>query len=170
MHPATLAAPALAVSLALAACGGGVEVLSASPVRVDAQTAAREITAYRARHGLGPVRVEPRLMRAAEAQALAMASRNRVSHSVAGRLPTRIAAAGYEWGTAAENVGAGYSTLAAAMAGWIASPGHERNLRSAQVTHIGIAAADAPGSSYGRYWALILAGPRPARAGTAFGG
>jgi uncharacterized protein YkwD len=61
----------------------------------------------------------------------------------------------------AENVGAGYPTLTAAMQGWKESSAHRKNLLNKAVTEIGIAAAAAPpGSKFRTYWALVLATPR----------
>jgi len=152
--------------LALAACAGLQIDVPASAVAIDAGAAAERVSAFRARHGLGPVRLEPRLMQAAAGQALTMASRDRMSHNVSwgGSLPRRLSAAGYRWGLAAENIGAGYASLEAALAGWEASPGHRKNLLMEGVTEIGIAAAHAPATGHGTFWALILAAPPPERA------
>lgn len=120
------------------------------------------VTAYRADNGLGSVSVDSRLMQAAAAQARAMGERDRMSHRVAGPLPRRVTQAGYNWGAAAENLGAGYPTLSAAMDGWRKSREHRANLLNPNVTEIGIAAVGTPpGSHYREYWALILATPRP---------
>ena len=157
----------LVVGLALAGCAGVQAILPATPVSVDAGAAASRISAFRAQHGLGPVRLNPVLTQAARNQALAMASSNRMSHNLGGggALPRRLTAVGYRWGAAAENIGAGYGSLDAALAGWQASAGHRKNLLLSNVTEIGIAAAHAPGSTYGHYWALILGSPPPERRG-----
>jgi uncharacterized protein YkwD len=81
-----------------------------------------------------------------------------------GSLPRRVSAAGYDWGFAAENLGAGYSTLDDAVQGWKTSPGHRKNLLDPHATEIGIAAVATPAGSHHRnYWALVLATPRPQR-------
>ncbi len=101
-------------------------------------------------------------MQAAATHARTMGERDRISHSVGGRLPGRIAKAGYDWGAAAENLAAGYGSLDDAMAGWKNSAGHRKNLLNPNVTEIGVAAvATPPGSEHRTYWALILAAPRP---------
>jgi len=61
--------------------------------------------------------------------------------------------------TAAENVGAGYHTLAQAFSGWRDSPPHRANMLLKGATRMGIAAAYAPKSKYKVFWALILAEP-----------
>jgi uncharacterized protein YkwD len=129
---------------------------------VDAGRTANLVSAYRAQHGLGSVSVDSRLMQAAAGQARAMGERDRMGHRVAGSLPRRVSAAGYDWGATAENLGAGYASLDAAMQGWKASGEHRQNLLHPLVTDIGVAAvATPPGSKKRSYWALILAGPRP---------
>jgi len=153
--------------LALTACTTGA-LQPATPISVDAGRTAGLVSAYRVRNGLGPVGVDSRLMDAARAQALAMGKRDKIGHRVAGPLPRRIANAGYEWGAAAENLGAGYASLDATMAGWRNSSGHRANLLNPNVTEIGVAAvATPPGSKHRTYWALILAAPRPERAAAA---
>jgi uncharacterized protein YkwD len=120
------------------------------------------VSAYRAQNGLGPVSVDSRLMQAAAEQARAMGERDKLSHSSGGSLARRVSGVGYDWGATAENIGAGYSSLEAVMAGWKASSGHRKNLLNPRVTDVGIAAvATPPGSKKSSYWALILAMPRP---------
>jgi uncharacterized protein YkwD len=71
----------------------------------------------------------------------------------------RLKAGGYNARVAAENIGAGYHTLAEAFSGWRDSPPHRTNMLLAGATRIGIAAAYAPKSKYRVFWALILAAP-----------
>ena len=130
---------------------------------VDAGRTQALVSAYRQQNGLGPVQVESRLMQAAATQARAMGERDKMGHRVAGPLPRRVSAAGYDWGAATENLGAGYPSLDSAMQGWKDSPGHRENLLNPNVTEIGIAAVRTPrGSEQHTDWALILASPRPA--------
>jgi uncharacterized protein YkwD len=157
-------AVALAFCLALVACSttGGRQPVT--PMRVDAGRAAQLISAYRAQSGLGPVRVDSRLMRVAADYARTMGERDRIRHGIGGSLPRRVAAAGYDWGYAAENLAASYSGLEDAMQGWKASAGHRRNLLGPYATEIGIAAVATPaGSDHRNYWALVLAAPKPER-------
>ena len=60
------------------------------------------ITAYRASHGLGPVRLDPALTAMAQRQADAMVAANTLSHTVAGAFTTRLASAGIETTEAGE--------------------------------------------------------------------
>ncbi len=151
----------LAVVVFAAACTSA-PVQPVTAMAVDAGQTQAMVSAYRAQAGLGPVRVESRLMQAATAQARAMGERDRMGHRVAGPLPRRVSAAGYDWGAATENLGAGYPSLETAMQGWRQSPEHRENLLNPDVTEIGVAAVRTPrGSEHGTYWALILASPRP---------
>jgi len=103
--------------------------------------------------------LDPELMKLAEAQAQAMASRDTLSHDVARSFHDRLKGGGYRARIAAENVGAGYHTLAQAFSGWRDSPPHRDNMLLKGATRMGIAAAYAPKSKYKVFWALILAEP-----------
>jgi hypothetical protein len=151
----------LAVLIGLPACTAG-SLQPVAPISVDAGRTASLVSAYRAQNGLGAVSIDSRLMQAAAEQARAMGERDRISHGVDGSLRRRVDAAGYDWGAAAENLGAGYPDLSSAMAAWQGSAGHRQNLLNIYVTEIGVAAVATPGGSRHRtYWALILAAPRP---------
>jgi hypothetical protein len=159
---AVLAAIALGFGLAACSMSGGMR--SVKPIGVDAGRAAGLISSYRAQNGLGRVRVNSKLMAVAADYARAMGTRDKIAHSIGGSLPKRIMAAGYDWGAAAENLGAGYSSLNDVISGWKASAGHRKNLLNPNVTEMGIAAvATPPGSKHRNYWALVMAAPQPDR-------
>jgi uncharacterized protein YkwD len=112
---------------------------------------------YRQNNGLGAVVVDPELMKLAETQSTAMASRNKLDHDVAVPLAKRLNASGYSATVAVENVSAGYHTLAEAFSGWRDSPPHRANMLKSGVTKLGIAASYAPNTKYKVFWTLILA-------------
>ncbi len=154
------AAVLLLLGLPVLGCTGGPE-LTGPPratrrLEVDGAQASAWVSRYRRDHGLPEVTRDPALEAVAQAQADAMASANELSHTVAGPLPARLAAAGRDEHAAAENVSAGYGTLEAALGGWQRSPEHNRNLLFAPIRHIGIAGAAAPGTRYGTFWALVM--------------
>jgi uncharacterized protein YkwD len=126
--------------------------------RVDAAMAAEMFSGYRRNNGLGPLTVDPVLMRVAEAQANAMTQADQVGVRT-GVVATRLDAIGYRHGVAVENTSAGYMTLAEAFSGWRDSPPHRANLLKPQVTRLGIATGYRPGSRYRVFWALVLAQP-----------
>ena len=160
---ALLAASAVAGCAIDSAAVGGIlgRPLAADTVAVDGRAAARAISAYRASRGLPPVTVDQRLTQIAADHARLMARANRVAHVLPGEgsFSRRIDAGGFEASVAAENIGAGYESLAAALEGWQRSPAHDANLLKPEVTLIGIAASTAPESTYGTYWSLVLAAP-----------
>jgi len=153
--------------LVLSGCGTAVEQAPEQPAfylslahggaKVDAAVAASMISGYRKNNGLGPVTVDPELMKAAEAQAMAMARRNKLDHDVGGTLGKRLNASGYPATVAVENISAGYHTLAEAFSGWRDSPPHRANMLHKGVNKLGIAATYAPNTKYKVFWALILA-------------
>jgi len=124
---------------------------------LDPKAAASMISLYRQNNGLGAVVVDPDLMKLAEAQSQAMASRNKLDHEVKAPLEKRLGASGYPATLAVENVSAGYHTLAEAFSGWRDSPPHRANMLKNGVTKLGIAASYAPNTKYKVFWTLILA-------------
>ena len=129
--------------------------------KLDAQAAATMISLYRKNNGVGAVVVDPELMRVAETQSQAMASRNKLDHDVKAPLPKRLQAAGYKSTVAVENVSAGYHTLAEAFSGWRDSPPHRANMLQSDVTKLGIAASYAPNTKYKVFWTMIMAASEP---------
>jgi uncharacterized protein YkwD len=127
--------------------------------QLDADAAASMISGYRTNNGLSAVTLDPELTRLAEAQATIMAKRDRLDHNAGKPFVVRLKASGYDAKVAAENIGAGYHTLAEAFSGWRDSGPHRANMLLAGATRIGIAAIYTPTSKYKVYWALILAAP-----------
>ena len=126
MPPARLAA----IMLALIMVGGCTDtnVRKAEPsfyrnlaqpgAELDATAAASMISGYRANNGLPAVTLDPELMRIAQAQAELMAKRDKLDHGAGKPFVQRLKASGYDAKTAAENISAGYHTLAEAFSGW----------------------------------------------------
>lgn len=133
--------------------------LSESGAQLDSESAASMISGYRKNNGLPEVTLDPDLTRMAQAQAEVMAKRDRLEHNIKKPFVLRLKAAGYNAKTAAENIGAGYHTLAEAFSGWRDSAPHRANMLLPGATRIGIAAVYTPASKYKVYWAMILAEP-----------
>ncbi|MGH6726017.1 MAG: CAP domain-containing protein [Pseudolabrys sp.] len=132
----------------------------ASPgAQLDAAAAASMISGYRTNHGLPAVTLDPKLTYLAEAQAEIMARHDKLDHNAGKPFVVRLKSSGYDAKTAAENIGAGYHTLAEAFSGWRDSGPHRANMLLAGATRMGIAAVYTPRSKYKVYWALILAEP-----------
>ncbi len=163
-----LVAALVAVMLGLAGCAappekpGFYDSLDRAGARIDAASARDMVNAYRAGNGLSPVTVDARLMAVAEKEAKAMAEADRVSHAIdrGNRVGDRLAAAGYGYAIAVENVSAGYYTFAEAFSGWRDSRRHNANMLNPDVQRMGIATYYRPGSKYKVFWSMILAAPK----------
>lgn len=153
----------------LAACGGDVSAPKTQPsfydslaqpnATLDAKTAASMISGYRVNNGLAAVTLDPQLMEMAETQARAMAARDKLDRNAGGAFNERLRRSGFDAKIAAENISAGYHTLAEAFSGWRDSPPHRANMLLKGATKMGIAAVYAPGSKYKVFWSLILSTP-----------
>lgn len=128
----------------------------------SAADAARAINAYRRSRGRGRVTVNNKLNRAAEAYARKLAGVDRITHKLKGStLPKRLAAVGYDWGSAAENLGAGYKNLDHAIKGWRTSKkGHNAILLKREAQEMGFALATRDEGRYKTFWVLIMARKR----------
>jgi uncharacterized protein YkwD len=139
---------------ALGACAGPAS-RPTGPARAVApftpETALALVNAYRAEHGVPPLRLDPALASAAASHSRAMLAAGRMGHDVGTEFTARLAAHGVVGRAAAENVAYGQRSLAEVMEGWKRSPGHAANMRLAGVSRMGIAEA-------GSYWTLVLAG------------
>lgn len=106
-------------------------------------TADREVVdlvnAERAEAGCSAVRVDQRLVAAAQDHSDDMAAGGYLSHtSRDGRsFSDRIEAAGYP-SPAAENIAMGMSSAEAVMEAWMSSDGHRRNILNCDITAIGV--------------------------------
>ena len=132
--------------------------------QADSGAAASMISGYRKNNGLGTVSVDPVLTRIAEQQARAMARKDKLDHNAGGPFAQRMKSSGYTYKVGAENIGAGYHTLAEAFSGWRDSPPHRANMLLKGVTGMGIAAVYDPNTKYKVFWALIVAAPLDSQA------
>lgn len=141
---ATPASPTEVAADSSAAAGGASAVAS---------TLVQLTNAERSTSGLPALRTSSRLMEAAQLHADQMARLNRLEHVLSGaqypKPEDRLAAAGYQWSSYAENIAMGQSTAAAAMDSWMRSSGHRANILSPGNTEIGIGfARDSAGRPY----------------------
>jgi uncharacterized protein YkwD len=163
---------AVAAAVALAGCAGlfgdreppagqpsFYRSLAQPGAELDAAAAQSMISGYRQNNGLSPVTLDPTLTRLAQEQAKVMAARDKLDHSAGRPFQERIRASGFDAKVAAENISAGYHTIAEAFSGWRDSPQHRANMLLHGATRMGIAAVYAPNSKYKVFWSLILAAP-----------
>jgi uncharacterized protein YkwD len=110
----------------------------------------------------GPLQAAPALHRAALVHARDMAARGHFSHtgSDGSSASQRASRAGYRWRAIGENIAAGPASAEAAVAGWLASPGHCANLMNPRFTALGIAYVVDPASRHGTYWVQVFGAPR----------
>ncbi|GJE17405.1 CAP domain-containing protein [Methylobacterium marchantiae] len=127
--------------------------MTTSGALVDSATARDMISAYRARSGGAPLRIDPELQRLAEAEAAAMAAADKPSQAQT----VKVAVQRLGYAGAQANLSAGYHTLAEAFSGWRDSPAHNAVMLTPAATRMGIATAYAPNSKYKVYWALLVA-------------
>ena len=109
----------------------------------------------RARNGLGPLVATQTLNAAAAWLASDLSTIDGLDHTdTLGRgLRDRLSAFDYPSNsTIRENIAAGYSTPAAAVDGWINSPGHYANILADEAQAAGIALHEAPGTTYRYFW------------------
>ena len=140
-------APVRAGAAAIGAAGGGGGAAAITNSIADLTNV------QRSRAGIAPLRVEERLMKAAQMQAEQMASLGRMDHVLSdGPYPApkdRLAAAGYRWRAFAENIAYGQRGPEAVTESWMGSAGHRANMLNGSYTEIGTGyAVDGRGRTY----------------------
>lgn len=158
----------------LAACGGGADDPAPPPppefpagtqacgdmdaLRAAINTARSQarvcVSGGQAMPAVAPLNWNAALAAAARRHSIDMAQSDHVSHtgtdgSTAGQ---RIRDAGYDAAASGENIAAGYGSVDAVMAGWLASAGHCQNIMSASYADLGASCVSRSGSRYGSYW------------------
>lgn len=113
---------------------------------------------YRQTHGLSALTLNQSLVEAAQGHAVWMAATGKFSHTGenGNSVADRVRAAGYRFGAVGENIAYGYGSVVTVMAGWIKSPGHERNIRGSY-QHVGFGVA--PGPDGRLYWVANFGAP-----------
>ncbi len=114
------------------------------------------LNGYRSQNGLGPLTISATLNRTAAWMVDDMGANSYFSHtdSLGRSAYKRAVDCGYAGG-AGENLagGSAWDTAQEVFDAWKASPGHNANMLGSYYSEAGIARLNAPGSSYGWYWA-----------------
>ena len=131
--------------------------LAAPNTELDAGAAQSIISGYRQNNGLAAVELDIVLMQVAQEHARMMAARDKLDQGADRSFKKQIKDSGHNPKFTAENIGAGYRTLADAFSGWSNSPSHRMNMLLPGATRMGIAAVYTPASKYKVFWSLILA-------------
>ena len=131
------------------------------PQPLDIRKAVSDLNRYRARYGLNPVKIEPRLIEASRIHADDLAKAGIISHSGTdgsshGDRANRV---GYNFSIAGENVATGQKSWDQVFKAWQDSPGHNENLLRPDVSEFGIALVYEPRTTYSTYWAMLVAEP-----------
>jgi uncharacterized protein YkwD len=131
------------------------------PKPLDLHRAVQDLNNYRARYGLKPVRLAPKLIEASRIHADDLAQAGIISHngtdgSTHGDRANRV---GYNFLIAGENVATGQKSWEQVFKDWQESPGHNENLLLPDVSEFGIALVYEPRTTYSTYWAMLVAEP-----------
>ncbi|MFU8805863.1 MAG: CAP domain-containing protein [Bradymonadaceae bacterium] len=102
----------------------------------------------------GPLTMDAQARQAARCHSLDMGQNNFFGHTGHdGSSPgQRMNRENYTGSYSGENIGAGYSTPAAVVQGWMDSPGHCTNIMNSNSNEIGVGYVSWPGSQWTRYW------------------
>lgn len=120
---------------------------------------------FRAENGLSGLTLNPLLTTAADNHSENMAALDFFDHTGAdgSNIGDRVAATGYNYSRAGENIAAGYSTPEEVVQGWIDSPGHRANLLNPDFTEIGVGyhflENDTGSVNYNHYWTQVFGTP-----------
>ncbi len=130
--------------------------------KLDAQEKAlcNAINAFRAQNGKPALKVSVALTRAAEWMSHDMADHDTFDHvdSHGREFDERMVAFGYHPATKAENIAAGDSSAAGALAQWKASPPHRAILLKSTLKVMGVGRARNLDSTFGWYWTADFGG------------
>ena len=137
------------------------EVVVAAPDTAGESVVVRT-NVERRKLGLPELGRSKQLIHAAQLQANQMAAALTMSHELPrARYRTmndRLAAVGYSYHAAGENIAECYASAASVVAGWMTSPGHRANIVSRRYSEMG--GAVATGKNGRRFWAQVFGSPR----------
>ena len=176
------AAVCLGLAAVISACGGGSSTGSGDNVlsavasegditcglpnyqnemtsRVNAARAAGAVCGGVAFPPVGGLRWNTALQNAATAHSTDMATNNFFAHQSATNgttLRERVPAAGYNYSSAGENLGAGQSSIAQVVTEWLASPSHCATMLKANFVDMAVSCKSNPNTTYGTYWTMEL--------------
>lgn len=146
MHPPLTRGLTLRIALVLV-CLASVPAAARDEGPLSAPSLVDETNGVRVSSGLGRLAPNPLLSRAAQTKAEDMAARGYFEHTTPeGHKPWDLmAAAGYQYQAAAENLAVGLAADQALITAWMASPDHRHNILNKRYTDIGV------GIARGRY-------------------
>lgn len=109
-----------------------------------------------------PLAWNQQLAEAAQAHSEDMAQQGYFAHKnkQGNEVPQRAEARGYRWFHIGENISRGQTSAQEAVAGWISSPGHCRNLMNPKFSELGVGVSIRPGKRPAAYWTQVFGTPR----------
>ena len=127
----------------------------------DINLALSDFNDYRVQNGLPPVKLNGKLTLASKLHAEDMGRFGDATHTGTdgSSHSDRIQRQAYYFSIAAENVAAGQKSWEKVFKAWQDSPDHNVNLLRDNVTDFGVAMYYDEDSSYGTYWAMLVAAP-----------
>jgi hypothetical protein len=134
--------------------------VSAVPLNFDVGEGFEKLNAIRANRLLPQFRQDPRLQRAAQDYANLMGTKGLYGLDIGPGTDfrSRIFAVGYD-NSSGENLGVGYRSIDEALAGWLKSPDHKRNMMKPNYTLAGLAYGfnrSGKNPRFTHYWVLIM--------------
>lgn len=142
--------------LTLAICALWLPMAGLAQEVQDLGPTARDwINATRADAGRGALAVNDKLTQAAAAHARDLAQSDGFSHtgSNGSSVADRVRRQGYGFCFVAENIAKGQASLEQVLNGWLASPGHRRNILAKQAREVGLV------RGAGNLWVMVLGKP-----------
>lgn len=133
---------------------------SVTPLDYDQSQGFNKLNDIRRAKFLPPFQTDSRLQKAAQDYANLMGSRGLYGHEIGPGtdFKSRIFAVGYN-NSAGENIGVGYSSIEKALAGWMNSSGHRKNMLKRNYSVAGLAYGfntSGKNPRYTHYWVLIM--------------
>lgn len=129
-------------SLATEAASPAASPVDERKLSTEEQQLLDATNAERTKARLPGLKIDTALLRMAREQSRLMADAGQISHEVNGQTFTiRIQASKYPLQSAGENCAEGLETPAAAVAGWMLSPGHMANLLNPEFQDLGVGIA-----------------------------
>jgi uncharacterized protein YkwD len=139
-------------------------VFASGENEISAENVTALMNVYRAEAGLGPLRLDTKLTRAAEGRMHDMIDGEWWSHESPDGTPpfVWITAANYNYVAAAENLAAGFETARLLVQSWIESPGHRANILNPLYADCGIAIIEGRTDRRGDGKSIVVLFGRPA--------
>lgn len=130
------------------------------PLQFDVREGFARLNRIRRKHWLEELSLDPRLQQAAQDYANLMGERGLYGHEIGPGTDfrTRIFNAGFT-NSAGENIGVGYRSIDEALAGWMDSPAHRKNMLKRRYDVAGLAYGfntSGKNPRYTHFWVLIL--------------